>query len=223
MRLTGRSGRESANTIAGIIRMTAEARASRYLNPGNGNVSKLCHEPQSRPGGLDRPARTLLLEPAAAGSSRARADSRRRGRATASGPLPFATARPAASGHSSPRISSTPRELGDLLPLAGVEFVTGAEGQDQTGEPHAPGQPQPDNQQGITCCFAVDYLDGQDHTIDRPAEYDFWETYVPARHARVAGTAARFELRRSDHAQAGQPRLRPSRSGPRALGLSAHH
>ena len=71
-------------------------------------------------------------------------------------------------------------ELGDLLPLAGVEFVTGAEGQNQTSEPHAPGQPQPDNQQGITCCFAIDYLDGQDHTIDRPAEYDFWKNYVPA-------------------------------------------
>ncbi len=34
-------------------------------------------------------------------------------------------------------------ELGDLLPLAGVEFVTGAEGQTQTGEPHAPLDPSP--------------------------------------------------------------------------------
>ena len=25
----------------------------------------------------------------------------------------------------------------------------------------------------------MDYLDGQDHTIDRPAEYDFWRDYVP--------------------------------------------
>ena len=54
-----------------------------------------------------------------------------------------------------------------------------AEGQDQTGEPHAPATARPDVQQAITCCFAMDYLDGQDHTIERPAEYDFWRDYVP--------------------------------------------
>ena len=49
----------------------------------------------------------------------------------------------------------------------------------ETGEPHAPAEAQPDNQQAFTCCFAIDYLDGEDHTIDRPAEYDFWRDYVP--------------------------------------------
>ncbi len=71
-------------------------------------------------------------------------------------------------------------ELGDLLPLAGVEYVTGAEGQAAFGEPHAPTNPEPNNHQAFTCCFAVDYLDGQDHTIERPAEYGFWRDYVPA-------------------------------------------
>jgi len=70
-------------------------------------------------------------------------------------------------------------ELGDLLPLAGVEHVIGAEGQDETGEPHALAGARPDVQQAFTCCFAMDYLDGQDHTIDRPAEYDFWRGYTP--------------------------------------------
>ena len=78
-------------------------------------------------------------------------------------------------------------ELGDLLPLAGVEFVTGAEGQKQTGEPHAPIDAQPDNQQAITCCFAVDYLDGQDHTIEQPAEYAFWRDLVPRSYPRGPG------------------------------------
>ncbi len=78
-------------------------------------------------------------------------------------------------------------ELGDLLPMAGVEFVTGAEAQAKTGEPHAPSESQPDNQQAITCCFAADYLDGQDHTIDRPAEYDFWRGYIPALNPRWPG------------------------------------
>ena len=114
-------------------------------------------------------------------------------------------------------------ELGDLLPLAGVEFVTGAEGQDQTGEPHAPPRPRPDNQQAFTCCFAVDYLDGQDHTIDRPAEYDFWQDFVPARQTRLAGPAARPELRRSGHPQVRQPRIRPAGRGQRVVGLPADH
>ena len=33
--------------------------------------------------------------------------------------------------------------------------------------------------EAFTCCFAMDYLEGQDHTIDRPAEYDFWRDYQP--------------------------------------------
>jgi hypothetical protein len=63
--------------------------------------------------------------------------------------------------------------------LAGVEFTTGAEAQGQTGEPHAARTAAPENQQAISCCFAVDYLEGQDHTIERPAEYGFWRDYIP--------------------------------------------
>ncbi len=69
-------------------------------------------------------------------------------------------------------------ELGDLLPLAGVEHVIGAESQAQTGEPHAVlGAAQPLDQQAVSWCFALDYLPGEDHTIDRPEEYDFWRAY----------------------------------------------
>src|SRR5205807_1190614 len=42
-----------------------------------------------------------------------------------------------------------------------------------------PESAQPENQQSFTCCFAADYLEGQDHTIDRPDEYAFWRDYVP--------------------------------------------
>jgi hypothetical protein len=61
-------------------------------------------------------------------------------------------------------------ELGDVLPLAGVEFVSGFEAKSETGDERGPEQAQPDNQQAFTCCFAMDYLDGEDHTIERPAE-----------------------------------------------------
>ncbi|MEK7755506.1 MAG: FAD-dependent oxidoreductase [Acidobacteriota bacterium] len=70
-------------------------------------------------------------------------------------------------------------EQGDLLPLTKAEYVTGFESRRQTGEPHAPADPQPANIQAFTMCFAIDYVAGEDHTIDRPGEYSFWRDYVP--------------------------------------------
>lgn len=71
-------------------------------------------------------------------------------------------------------------ELGDLLPLTGTAFVTGAEARSETGELHAAPEAQPGNMQAATWCFAMDYVPGADHTIERPARYDFWRDYVPA-------------------------------------------
>ena len=66
-------------------------------------------------------------------------------------------------------------ELGDLLPLAGLEFVAGAESQQQTGEPSAlEGPPDPLRQQPFTHVLAVDYCPGEDHRIARPASYEKW-------------------------------------------------
>jgi FAD dependent oxidoreductase len=159
--------------------LTPEARASRHLNPGSGSVSKLCHEPRAALAVLtdllaqycsSRRLQVLLehdLIRADVQGDRIRAVTVRDRKTSRERELvaPFFL---------------DASELGDLLPLAGVEFVTGAEGQNQTGEPHAPPSPQPDNHQAFTCCFAVDYLDGQDHTIEQPAEYDFWQSFVPA-------------------------------------------
>jgi hypothetical protein len=64
-------------------------------------------------------------------------------------------------------------ELGDLLPLGGVEYVTGRESRAQTSESHAlDGDPQPLSMQAITHVFAMDHLPGEDHTIEKPALYD---------------------------------------------------
>jgi hypothetical protein len=57
--------------------------------------------------------------------------------------------------------------------------VTGFESRHDTGEPSAPDEAQPDNQQAISWCFVVDAVDG-DHTIDRPADYDVWRRVQPA-------------------------------------------
>lgn len=70
-------------------------------------------------------------------------------------------------------------ETGELLPLTGTEFVTGSESQAETGEPHASPKARPGNMQAVTWCYAIDYLEGEDHTIDKPAQYDFWRHYRP--------------------------------------------
>lgn len=70
-------------------------------------------------------------------------------------------------------------ELGDLLPLTHTAYVTGSESRKETGELHAPEEADPDNDQAFTLCFAIDHVKGEDHTIDKPEEYDFWRDFEP--------------------------------------------
>lgn len=70
-------------------------------------------------------------------------------------------------------------ELGDLLPLTHTAYVKGSESQKETGELHAPEEADPDNDQAFTLCFAIDHVKDEDHTIDKPEEYDFWRDFEP--------------------------------------------
>jgi hypothetical protein len=159
--------------------LTAEARARPYLNPGNGWVSRLCHEPRVALAALNE-----LLAPCVAGQRL----------------LVLLRWKPFAASVQGDRVQAVhlrslesgrevvlrapcfvdATELGELLPMARVEYVTGAESQQETGEPHAPAEAAPLNMQAFTACFAMDYLDGEDHTIPKPGEYDFWRDFTPA-------------------------------------------
>jgi hypothetical protein len=75
-------------------------------------------------------------------------------------------------------IDATP--YGELLDLANVEHVLGAEARSETGEPHASEQADARDQQAITVCFAIEHLPGEDHTIDKPRQYELWREYRPA-------------------------------------------
>ena len=57
-----------------------------------------------------------------------------------------------------------------------VEHVIGSEARSETGELHALDEADPMDQQAITWCFPMSYLPGEDHTIDKPRDYDFWRT-----------------------------------------------
>ena len=70
-------------------------------------------------------------------------------------------------------------ELGDVLALAGVDYVSGAESSAETGELHAPDLADPENVQALAWCFAVGYDPDGNHTIDRPDYYAQWRDYDP--------------------------------------------
>ena len=158
--------------------LTAEAREAAHFNPGNGLVSRLCHEP--------RVALAVLREMLAPFVSSGRIDILLHHKAVAASAkgdrVDAVTIRNVLTDRTLVLAGGyflDATELGDLLPLTGTEFVTGFESQKETGEPHAPARAQPDNHQAFTCCFAVDYRPGEDHTNDRPAEYNTWREYVP--------------------------------------------
>lgn len=71
-------------------------------------------------------------------------------------------------------------EEGDLLAQSGTEFVSGAESKSDTNEPHALEHADPLDMQSITHVAAVDYVEGEDFTIDKPAEYEYWREYMPS-------------------------------------------
>ncbi|MGV3560604.1 FAD-dependent oxidoreductase [Larkinella arboricola] len=163
--------------------LTDEARNRQYLNPGDGAVSRLCHEPRVAVAVLQdmlgpyqsSQQLTVLLEhkviSADTTGDRVRAlkaVSLRSGKEIVLTAPYFVDA----------------TELGDLLPLTKTEFVTGTESKKETGELHAPDQADPNNQQSFTMCFAMDYVPTLrnkpvQHLIEKPKEYDFWRNLIP--------------------------------------------
>jgi hypothetical protein len=158
--------------------VTDEARKKPLLNPGNGNVSKLCHEP--------RVALAVLLELLAPHMTAGRVrllQPYRAVRVERDGDR-FAAIEVSAGNDRPPIVLHAPyfvdaTEMGDLLYLGKCEYVTGAEARRDTKELHAPVEANPDNHQAFTYCFAMDYQEGKDNRIDEPAGYKKWRDYVP--------------------------------------------
>ena len=159
--------------------LTPQARSQPLLNPGNGWVSGLCHEPRVAVAVLHE-----LMAPLVAGQRlRILLHHQVRDASVTGDRIEAVRVRSLESGHEA--VLRAPyfvdaTELGDLLPLTKTEYVTGAESRKDTGELHAPAEAAPHNMQGFTCCLAMDYLAGEDHVIEKPADYAFWREFVPA-------------------------------------------
>jgi hypothetical protein len=172
--------------------LTEAAAKDAELNPGLGSVSKLCCEPRAALAVLLEmlaphvaAGRVRLIQPFLATAAETERDAvtavsgvtRRGDRLTLLAPY-FVDA----------------TETGDLLPLAKVEHVTGAESQADTHEPHAPDRAAPDNHQAFTVCFAMDYQPTADNTIEKPAAYKAWRDYVPKLKPAWPGNLLSWEM-----------------------------
>ena len=149
------------------------------LNPGGGWVSRLCAEPRIWMQCLHQHLASLLgdpdLKPVHFGFTPVSA--------TADGDRVRSVTFSHADGRT---ITVTAKyildasDLGDLYNLAGIEHRIGAEHTSVHGELHGhPDKTDPADQQAVSWCFALEHRPGEDHTIPRPKNYDFWRSYVP--------------------------------------------
>lgn len=161
--------------------LTEEALENPILNPGNGWVSRLAHEPKIALQVLEDMLAVYLntgrievlyhTEPVEA--------------VTAHDEIVSVTVRH--TGDCDSRYSTLigtyyldGTDEGDLLELSGTEYVSGAESKAQTNEPHALDEAEPLDMQSITHVAAVDYIEGGDFTIDKPEQYEYWKAYKPS-------------------------------------------
>jgi len=80
-----------------------------------------------------------------------------------------------------PRMVIDATELGDLLPLAGAEYVVGAETKAETDEPHAqPLEPKAHCVQSFTYTFVLENTGrGRSHVIPKPERYEHYRDGQP--------------------------------------------
>lgn len=158
--------------------LTEEAKNRKHLNPGDGAVSRLCHEPRVAVAVLNdmfmryisSGKLTLLMEHKAVTAEV-------KGNKVQSLEVVHVKTKTRSQLSAPYFVDAT--ELGDLLPITGTEFVTGTESKAETNELHAPEKGNPDNNQAFTVCFAIDYRPGENHVIEKPTEYAFWKDFIP--------------------------------------------
>ena len=172
--------------------LTEAATKNPLLNPGNGSVSKLCHEP--------RVALAVMLEMLAPHITAGRVKLLQpfRLRAVESDREQI-TAVLGSSRFTERLVLLAPyfvdaTETGEVLAAGKVEYVTGSESRSDTNEPRAPERANPKNHQAVTVCFAMDYEPDNDNTIPKPETYHVWRDYVPKLEPAWPGRLLSWEM-----------------------------
>ncbi|MEL3970875.1 FAD-dependent oxidoreductase [Rossellomorea oryzaecorticis] len=148
------------------------------LNPGNGLVSNICHDPRVTLHVLNE----MLLPHLLTGRLQILRSTRVVSVKKEGNKLQTMTLLNVAAGTKKDvdaRYYIDATEAGDILPLAGMNYVTGAESKEETGEPHAVEKADPSDIQAFTYVLGMEYREGEDHTIPEPNMYSFWRDFHP--------------------------------------------
>jgi FAD-dependent oxidoreductase family protein len=161
-------------------RLSPALAAQSHANPGSCWVTRLAFEPRVAVDALHAMARPFveagrltILTRTKAASAETKADRVESVLAVNLDDLRWIRIRP--------RIVIDATELGDLLPLAGADYVIGAETKAETTEPHAqPLEPKPHCVQSFTYTFVLENTgpDGS-HLIPKPERYEHYRDGQP--------------------------------------------
>jgi len=158
--------------------LTEKAKANSFLNPGNGWVSPLCAEPKVFLKVLER----FLAEYVECGNLQILTEHFPIAADKEKTEVRIVTLRNLQTGEDvtiSAGYFIDATELGELLPLTETEFVAGAESKTETGEPSAKEIAEPNNTQAFSMCFAMNFYENENYTIEKPKNYEFWRDFVP--------------------------------------------
>ncbi len=172
--------------------LTDAARADKFFNPGNSWVTRIGGEPRVALAVLNE----MLAPFTASGRVKILLNHRAISAAVSGDRVAAVAVRDLESGQEiilhAPFFADA-TEQGDLLPLTKTEYAIGAEAKSETGEAHAQDVADPGNLQGFTMCFAMEYLTGEDHTISKPRDYDFWRNFTHSTSAQKNYHVLNFE------------------------------
>ena len=142
--------------------LTKKATQSIHLNPGNGTVSRICHEPKVALKCIETLFEPYLVKgklkllkktiPISADVSGDNINS-----------IEVLDLENNSSRVLIGKIYADATELGDLLPITGCEHVIGTEGKSKTSELHMPNKVSSSNQQAFTVCFALEHKENEEH------------------------------------------------------------
>ncbi|AXI11213.1 FAD-dependent oxidoreductase [Oceanobacillus zhaokaii] len=148
------------------------------FNPGNGLVSNICHDPRVTLHVLNE----MLLPYVLTNQLKIELNTRITSVKKTEGTIHEMTFENMQTGNQYQVIAPfyiDATEAGDVLPLAGLEYVTGAEAKSETGESHAPDTANPNDIQAFTYVLGMEYRAGEDHTIPEPEMYQYWKEFHP--------------------------------------------
>ncbi|OZU88333.1 FAD-dependent oxidoreductase [Virgibacillus indicus] len=153
-------------------------KAGEHFNPGNGLVSSICHDPRVTLHVLNEMLLPYVLTNQLTIALNTKAVSVERKEST----IDYMNVENVKTGTVSQVaapyfIDAT--EAGDILPLANIEYVTGAEAKSETGEAHALDIADLEDIQAFTYVLGMEYCEGENHTIPEPEMYNFWKEFHP--------------------------------------------